>query len=113
MANIYSAGIETHGVNPKAVKTMAKIGIDISGQTSNHIDEYLEIPMDFLLSVCDHAKESCPIFKTLGVHLHYNFLDPSKTIGTTEEIEESFDDVRDLIDEYCREFAQTHFGNLI
>jgi arsenate reductase len=60
IANIYSAGVETHGVNPKAIATMAADGIDISGHTSNHVDEYLHIPFDLIIPVCDHASERCP-----------------------------------------------------
>ena len=59
---VYSAGIETHGVNPKAIATMADDGIDISGHTSNHVDEYLHIPFDYILTVCDHAQENCPLY---------------------------------------------------
>lgn len=63
-AEIYSAGIETHGVNPKAIETMMEDGIDISNHTSNHIDEYKNIDFDFVITVCDNAKENCPYFPT-------------------------------------------------
>src|ERR1044071_873434 len=59
-ADIYSAGIETHGVNPRAIATMLEDGIDISGHTSNNVDEYRDIAFDYVLTVCDNAKESCP-----------------------------------------------------
>jgi len=61
-ARIFSAGIETHGVNPNAIATMQRAGIDISTHTSNHVDEYANIPFDFIVTVCDNAKENCPFF---------------------------------------------------
>src|ERR1700752_4684648 len=85
-AEIYSAGIETHGVNPKAIAVMKEDGIDISKHTSNNIEEYLTIGFDFVITVCDNAKESCPFFPTRAKKFHQNFPDPSKTIGTDEQI---------------------------
>jgi len=61
-AIVFSAGIETHGVNPKAIAIMKEDGIDISNHTSNHIDAYRNIDFDFVITVCDHAKENCPFF---------------------------------------------------
>ncbi len=61
-ATIYSAGIETHGVNPKAIAVMAADGIDLSAHTSNHVDEYLNISFDCVITVCDNANEACPFF---------------------------------------------------
>ena len=63
-AEIFSAGVETHGVNPKAIETMKEDGIDISHHTSNNIDEYRNIDFDFVITVCDNAKERCPFFPT-------------------------------------------------
>ena len=59
-ANVYSAGVETHGVNPKAIDIMMEDNIDISQHTSNNILEYKDIPSDYVITVCDHARESCP-----------------------------------------------------
>lgn len=73
-ALVYSAGIETHGVNPKAIATMLEDGIDISKHSSNHIDEYSNIDFDFVITVCDNAKERCPYFPTRAIKFHYNFL---------------------------------------
>ena len=86
---VFSAGIEAHGVNPKAIETLAEIGINISKNTSNLVDEYLEISFDYIITVCDNAKESCPIFP-LGkaVKIHQNFLDPSKKQGDKKTINE-------------------------
>ena len=104
-AEIYSAGIETHGVNPKAIATMKDDGIDISNHTSNNIDEYRNIDFDFVITVCDNAKERCPFFPTKAQKLHYNFPDPAKAIGTNEEIAEEFRKVRQQIKDYCENFV--------
>ncbi|HNK56887.1 MAG TPA: arsenate reductase ArsC, partial [Leptospiraceae bacterium] len=105
-AVIYSAGIETHGVNPKAIQFMKEVGIDISNHTSNHINEYKDIDFDFILTVCDHAKENCPYFPTNALRLHHNFVDPSKVIGTEEEIANAFRMTRDEIRDYCKNFIK-------
>jgi arsenate reductase (thioredoxin) len=107
-AEIYSAGIETHGVNPKAIITMNEDGIDISKHTSNHVDEYQNIDFDFVITVCDHAKEKCPYFPTNALKLHYNFPDPAKAIGNEVEIMNEFRRVRGLIKEYCKKFVEDY-----
>ena len=107
-ANIYSAGVETHGVNPKAISTMKEIGIDISSHTSNNITEYLGIDFDYVITVCDNAKERCPYFPTKAVKLHYNFPDPAKAAGTDDEINEQFRAVRSLIKDYCEQFVNEY-----
>ncbi|MBF6642131.1 arsenate reductase ArsC [Flavobacterium sp. J49] len=101
---IYSAGVETHGVNPLAVAIMKEDGVDISKHTSNNVDEYFDIPFDYVITVCDHAKERCPFFPTQAVKLHHNFPDPSKVKGSTMEVIESFREVRGMIKEYCHDF---------
>lgn len=104
-ALIYSAGIETHGVNPRAIETMKADGIDISSHTSNNVEEYMDIDFDFVITVCDNAKESCPYFPTQAVKFHYNFPDPAKARGTEEEIRTQFAEVRDLIKSYTQNFV--------
>lgn len=104
-AEVYSAGIETHGVNPKAIQVMAEAGIDISSHTSNHVNEYAAIDFDYLITVCDNAKESCPYFPSRAKKLHYNFPDPAKATGTEEEVMNEFRRVRDLIKTYSAEFV--------
>jgi len=106
-AVIYSAGVETHGVNPRAIQVMAEEGIDISGHTSNHIDEYAEIDFDRVITVCDHAKERCPFFPTRAEKFHYNFPDPGKATGTEEEILDEFRRVRGMIKSYSEAFVQS------
>lgn len=105
VANIYSAGVETHGVNPRAIETMLADGIDISAHTSNHVDEYLEINFDLILTVCDHASERCPIFPSTAKRVHHNFPDPAKASGTEEEILAAFRAVRDEIKSFCMELV--------
>ena len=107
---VYSAGVETHGVNPKAIKTMKDDGIDISSHTSNNILEYHGIDFDFIITVCDNAKERCPYFPNKAIKFHYNFPDPAKAIGTDEEVKKEFERVRDLIKHYSQEFMSKHFG---
>ena len=101
-ANIYSAGVETHGVNPRAIATMKEDGIDISAHTSNHVDEYLSISFDLILTVCDHASERCPIFPGTAKRIHHNFTDPAKATGSEEEIMAAFRKVREEIKSYCQ-----------
>ncbi len=104
-AEVYSAGIETHGVNPRAVATMEQDGIDISQQTSNNVEEYKDVNFDYVITVCDNAKENCPYFPSQAKTLHYNFPDPAKATGTEKEIMEQFEIVRNRIKGYCRQFV--------
>lgn len=101
---VYSAGVETHGVNPKAIETMKVDGIDISNHTSNNVLEYQGIDFDFVITVCDNAKERCPYFPSKAIKFHYNFPDPAKAVGTDEEVKLEFERVRNLIKNYCQEF---------
>lgn len=107
-AVVYSAGVETHGVNPKAIKIMAEDGIDISDHTSNNIDEYTNIDFDFVITVCDNAKERCPYFPTNAKKFHHNFPDPAKAIGSDEEVKAEFRAVREMIKEYCEDFVKAN-----
>lgn len=107
-AEVYSAGVETHGVNPRAIATMAEDGIDISGHTSNNISEYTDIDFDYVVTVCDHAKERCPVFPSRAEKFHENFPDPAKATGTEGEITEQFREVRQIIRNYFEQFVNTH-----
>ena len=111
-AEVYSAGIETHGVNPKAVETMKADGIDISAHTSNHINEYLHINFDFVITVCDNARESCPYFPTRAKKFHHNFPDPAKAAGTEHEVLEYFTTVREMIKQYSDDFIKENMNNV-
>ena len=106
-AEVYSAGVETHGVNPRAVEIMKEDGVDLSGHTSNHIDEYAHLAFDYVITVCDNAQERCPYFPSRAVKLHRNFPDPAKAVGSEEEVRQAFRLVRDEIRKYCRTFAET------
>lgn len=104
-AEVFSAGIETHGVNPKAITVMKEDGIDISKHTSNNISEYRNINFDYVITVCDNAREKCAVFPSTAEQFHYNFPDPAKVKGTEDEIMQQFRFVRDEIKEYCKIFV--------
>jgi arsenate reductase len=104
-AKVYSAGVETHGVNPRAIAVMKEDGVDISLHTSNHVDEYKDIAFDHVITVCDNAKEKCPYFPSTAQMTHFNFPDPAKAKGTEEEIMHEFRRVRDMIKTFCKTFA--------
>jgi arsenate reductase len=110
---VYSAGVAPHGVNPLSVKVMMEDGIDISHHTSNHVDEYTGMAFDYVITVCDNAREQCPIFPSSAELIHQSFPDPGKSVDadgletqqTGEEALTSFRHVRDLIKAYCKEFV--------
>ncbi len=110
-AEIYSAGIETHGVNPRAIATMKEDEIDISHHTSNNIDEYAAVDFDFVITVCDNAKERCPIFPSGAKKFHYNFPDPAKATGSEAQILEQFREVRQMIKTYCEAFVKENLAD--
>ncbi|GAA4777397.1 MULTISPECIES: arsenate reductase ArsC [Flavobacterium] len=107
-AIVYSAGVETHGVNPKAIAIMKEDNIDISNHTSNNVNEYYNVDFDYVITVCDNANERCPFFPSQAKKFHQNFPDPAKATGSEKEVEEKFREVRDLIKKYCQEFAITN-----
>jgi arsenate reductase len=109
-AEVYSAGIETHGVNPRAIVIMKEDGIDISKHTSNNISEYSHLDFDWVITVCDNAKELCPVFPSIAKKIHQNFPDPAKTTGTEEEIMKVFRKVREMIREFCENFVRQKLG---
>jgi len=103
----YSAGIEKHGMNPLAVKVMAEAGIDISGQRSKLIEELPEQNFDFVITLCDHANESCPYFP--GRIIHQSFPDPPKMAAQAKTEEEAlvfYRRVRDLIRKYIESLPE-------
>lgn len=109
-AKIYSAGIETHGLNQMAIKTMLRDSLDISYHNSNNIKEYQEINFDFIITVCDNANENCPFFYSKkSKRIHKNFIDPSK-IKNSKNIDLDFDNCRDEIKKFSKEFAKTFFN---
>ena len=102
----YSAGIETHGLNPLAVKVMAQAGVDISGHRSKHLDEVKDIDFDYVITVCDNAYESCPIFPGKTKVIHIGFDDPPRLAGDAATEEEALDCYRRVRDE-IKDFVQT------
>jgi arsenate reductase len=103
---VFSAGVEIHGLNPFAVGIMAEDGIDISKNTSNHVDEYSNINFDYVITVCDNAKESCPFFPSQTKTIHHSFEDPSKASGSSKELIAEFRKVRNQIKEFSKSFIE-------
>jgi arsenate reductase len=99
----YSAGIETHGLNPNAVRVMKEAGVDISNQRSKNVQELMTIPFDFVVTVCGHASENCPVFPGKSKIIHRGFDDPpqlAKDAKTEEEALNHYRRVRDEIKDY-------------
>lgn len=112
LAKVYSAGIETHGLNPEAVAIMREDGVDISLHTSNHVDEYKDIEWDYIITVCDHAKSNCPFIPSAKAQrIHHNFEDPSKFEGTKKDRHEAFAKTRDAIKDFCETFIKEELVN--
>ena len=102
----YSAGIEVHGLNPRAVKAMAEAGVDISGHRSKHVDELKDVPFDYVVTVCDHARESCPLFLGKAKVVHVGFDDPPHLARGAKTEEEALGPYRRVRDE-IRAFVET------
>jgi arsenate reductase (thioredoxin) len=102
----YSAGIETHGLNPNAVLVMKEAGVDISDHTSTHVQNLLSVAFDFVVTVCDHAHEHCPIFPGPVKHIHVSFDDPPALAQTARSDEEALNHYRRVRDE-IRNFVQS------
>ena len=99
----YSAGLEAHGINPLAVQVMDERGIDISGQRSKPLSEYMgQVHFGYLITVCDRAERECPIFPGMGLRLHWSLPDPAAAAGTEEERLQVFRDVRDELEAKVR-----------
>ena len=104
--NIYSAGISAEGINKKAIEIMAKDGIDISNHTSNNLEEYKNTEISHVITVCDHANESCPVYLKKVNLTHQNFSDPSKVIGDEFEIQNAFEKCREEIKSFTLSFLK-------
>jgi arsenate reductase len=103
-AQVYSAGVAPHGVNPVAIQVMAEDGIDISHHTSNHADEYTSLPLDYVITVCDNAREQRPYFPSTAKKVHHSFTDPSHAHGDDRLAQ--FRAVRDEIKAYSQQFIE-------
>ena len=102
----YSAGIETHGLNPNAIKVMAEAGVDISQHRSQHLDEFREIEFDHVVTVCGNAHESCPVFAGATQVTHVGFDDPPRLAKDAQNEEEALAPYRRVRDE-IRSFIET------
>jgi arsenate reductase len=102
----YSAGIETHGLNPSAVKVMAEAGVDISGHTSKNVATLLDVPFDYVVTVCGHAQEHCPLFPGSARVVHVGFDDPPALARLVTAEEEKLDCYRRVRDQ-IRAFVKT------
>lgn len=102
----YSAGIETHGLNPNAVQVMAEAGVDISQHQSQHADELQDVAFDYVITVCGHADEHCPAFAGKTKVIHHPFDDPPRLARDAQTEEEALAHYRRVRDE-IREFIQT------
>jgi arsenate reductase len=102
----YSAGTNPHGLDPRAVKVMAEAGVDISGRRSKHLDELIDVPFDYVVTVCDAAAESCPIFPRKVTKIHHSFQDPPRLAKEAKSEDEALEHYRRVRDE-IRAFIET------
>jgi arsenate reductase (thioredoxin) len=105
---VFSAGTRPVGLNPNAVKAMSEVGVDIAGYRSKSIDEFLSEQFDYVVTVCDNAKESCPIFAGSGSRIHHSFRDPAA--APVDKQIAVFRQVRDEIREWLSNFITTNAG---
>ena len=98
-ANVYSAGIESHGLNKNAVKVMAEVGVDITGQRSKHVGELMAIAFDYVITVCGHAEETCPAFPGKVKRVHVGFDDPPRLAKMSSGEQEALNHYRRVRDE--------------
>ncbi len=108
---VFSAGTKPSAIRSEAITVMRELGIDIAGQRSKAVDEFAGEHFDYVLTVCDNAKESCPIFPGKAVTVHQNFEDPAAVHGTEEERLSAFRRVRDLLRSYLKSFGQIQLDN--
>ena len=109
-AEIFSAGVETHGVNPKAIQVMKEDGVDISSHTSNNVDEYQNNTFHYVITVCENGKDRCPYFPAMEKQFHQNFPDPASAQGTPDQILNEFRKVRDSIKQYSQSFVNQNLN---
>ena len=108
--DVQSAGLESHGLNPYAVKVMNELNIDISKNISKKINTLNINSFDMLITVCDHAKESCPNIKQIKTKIHKSFKDPVSFVGSNEEKLLIFRNVRDQISSFSRQFLSKYYN---
>ena len=106
---VYSAGTHPEKVNTYAIKVMRKYGIDISENNSNNVLEYQDVNFDFVITVCDNAKELCPVFSSPNV-IHKSFPDPAKARGTDEELTKIYSQVCEDLKIYFEQFVKKYLS---
>ncbi len=104
---VCSAGAQPFSVNPYAIRAMDARGIDISGQSSDHIDKYLAQSFDFVITVCDNAAENCPLFPGPARRIHWSFPDPAAVAGDDEVVLAAFVKVRDGLEAQLRQWLDS------
>ena len=110
---VYSAGTHPEPVNPMAIKVMQRLCIDISNHKSNQIEDYLELQLDYIITVCDSAKEICPTFTSAAKLIHKSFPDPAKAKGTDEEVFLVYVKVRDMLKSFCKNFVKNELEVIV
>lgn len=108
MFEVHSAGTRPTQLRPEAVAAMNEIGIDISGHRSKPVDQYLESEFDYVITVCDHAMELCPVLPGQTRHIHWSFEDPAAVEGRDEDRISAFREVRDEIRDRLASFVEEH-----
>lgn len=103
--DVQSAGTKPSAVRPEAVQALAKLGIDISHHRSKHVDEYIGQYFDYVITVCDNARESCPVFPSNTIRIHWSFEDPAAVVGDEETRLAVFERIRDQIRERLTHFV--------
>ena len=103
----YSAGVWPAEVNPKTIKVMAEAGVDISDQTSKHVDELLDIDFDYVVTLCDNARQLCPVFPGKAKLIHKGFEDPIAVVGSEKKKLKAYRKIRDGIKEFIKTLPES------
>lgn len=107
---VFSAGTHPKGVHPMAIEVMREVGIDISGQTSDSVAQFAGESFDVVVTVCDSARENCPVFPGTGRTLHRSFRDPDLPNASEDELRAVFREIRDEIGNWARDFVTAEIG---
>jgi arsenate reductase len=106
--DVFSAGTRPSAVRPEAVAVLAEAGIDIAAQRSKSVDEFVGRPIDLVITVCDHAQESCPVFPARAQRMHWPFPDPASVAGSDAQRLAAFREVRDALRARIAAYLQAH-----